>query len=150
MPGPFDHFQGVIPVEETFDALYGLEVLEMTDEFVRAQVPVTNRIKQIMGLVHGGVYASIAEAITSGATGVGVVPNGQVPQGLSNQTSFLRPITEGTVHAVARRRHKGRTTWVWEVEITDDAGRLCALVRMTIAVRDLPSPTPSNVPGEPL
>jgi uncharacterized protein (TIGR00369 family) len=60
-------------------------------------------------------------------------------QGLSNQTSFLRPILEGTVHARAFRRHKGRTTWVWEVEITDDQGRLCALVRMTVAVRPLPA-----------
>jgi uncharacterized protein (TIGR00369 family) len=42
----------------------------------------------------------------------------------------------GTIHAIARRRHKGRTTWVWEVEISDDEQRLCALVRMTIAVRD--------------
>ena len=56
-------------------------------------------------------------------------------QGLANQTSFLRPILAGTVHAVARRRHRGRTTWVWEVEMTDDEDRLCALVRMTIAVR---------------
>ena len=60
-------------------------------------------------------------------------------QGLSNQTSFLRPILDGTVHAVAHRRHKGRTTWVWEVEITDDQDRLCALVRMTIAVRPMPT-----------
>jgi 1,4-dihydroxy-2-naphthoyl-CoA hydrolase len=60
-------------------------------------------------------------------------------QGMSNQTNFLRPITEGTVHAVARRRHRGRTTWVWEVDMTDDAGRLCAIVRMTVAVRPLPS-----------
>ena len=62
--------------------------------------------------------------------------DGKSAQGLSNQTSFLRPILDGTIHAVARRRHRGRTTWVWEVEITDDQGRLCALVRMTIAVRD--------------
>ena len=88
-----------------------------------------------MGLVHGGVYASIAESITSMATHFGVMEDGKSAQGLSNQTSFLRPILEGTIHAVARRRHKGRTTWVWEVEITDDQERLCALVRMTIAVR---------------
>jgi len=60
---------------------------------------------------------------------------GLSPQGLSNQTSFLRPILEGTIHAVGRRRHRGRTTWIWEVEISDDQARLCALVRMTIAVR---------------
>ena len=56
--------------------------------------------------------------------------------GLSNQTSFLRPVTEGHVNAVARRKHAGRTTWVWEVEMTDDQDRLCVLTRMTIAVRD--------------
>ena len=47
--------------------------------------------------------------------------------GQSNHTSFLRPVTEGTVHAEARRRHRGRTTWVWEVDFTDDQGRLCAI-----------------------
>jgi len=56
--------------------------------------------------------------------------------GLSNQTSFLRPITEGTINAHARARHRGATTWVWEVELTDDSGRLCGLTRVTVAVRD--------------
>ena len=95
--------------------------------------------KQPLGLVHGGVYASIAESITSDATFRAVYPDGNSSQGLSNQTSFLRPIFGGTIHAVARSRHKGRTTWVWEVDITDDEDRLCALVRMTVAVRPLPA-----------
>ena len=124
-----------IPVERTFDALYGLEVLECTDELVRARVEVRDAVRQPMGLVHGGVFASMAESMTSLATGLAVHPDGKTAQGLSNQTSFLRPVLEGTVHATARRRHRGRTTWVWEVEITDDDDRLCALVRMTIAVR---------------
>ena len=120
-----------------FDALYGLEILTMTDEEVTAQVRVRDEIKQPAGLVHGGVFASIAESMTSLATWDAVRDGGQSAQGLSNQTSFLRPILAGTIHAVARRRHRGRTTWVWEVDITDDEGRLCALVRMTVAVRDV-------------
>ena len=68
-----------------------------------------------------------------------VTPDGKTAMGLSNQTCFLRPISEGRVHATARARHKGRTTWVWDVEFTDDEERLCALSRMTIAVRDLPA-----------
>jgi 1,4-dihydroxy-2-naphthoyl-CoA hydrolase len=131
-------FEPVIPLDRTFDALYGLEVLEHDDAYVRAQVAVRDDLKQAMGLVHGGVFASIAESITSLATALAVLPEGRSAQGLSNQTSFLRPITQGTIHAEARRRHRGRSTWVWEVELTDDDGRLCALVRMTIAVRDLP------------
>jgi 1,4-dihydroxy-2-naphthoyl-CoA hydrolase len=116
-----------------FDRLYGLEVLSATDEEVRAQVKVRDEILQPAGLVHGGVFASIAESITSIATFFAVHEDGKAAVGLSNQTNFLRPITKGTVHAVARRRHRGRTTWVWEVDITDDDGRLCALVRMTVA-----------------
>jgi 1,4-dihydroxy-2-naphthoyl-CoA hydrolase len=130
-------FAPVVPLDRTFDALYGLEILARSDEEITAQVAVRDEVKQPMGLVHGGVYASMAESITSLATGWAVAADGMMAQGLSNQTSFLRPILEGTVHARAVRRHRGRTTWVWEVEITDDQGRLCALVRMTVAVRPL-------------
>ena len=129
-------FEPVIPLDQTFDALYGLEVVEANDERVRARVPVRDEIKQAMGLVHGGVFASIAESITSLATTKAVSADGKRAQGLSNHTTLLHPIERGAVHATARRRHRGRTTWVWEVEITDDAERLCALVRMTIAVRE--------------
>ncbi|HXS44204.1 MAG TPA: PaaI family thioesterase [Solirubrobacteraceae bacterium] len=128
----------VVPLERTFDALIGLRVVESGPERVRAEVDVRDELKQHMGLVHGGVFASIAESIASMATAMAVLPEGRSAQGLSNQTSFLRPITTGTIHAEARRRHRGRTTWVWEVDISDDDGRLCALVRMTVAVRDLP------------
>lgn len=118
-----------------FDGYYGLEVLTISDDEVTARVAVRDELLQPAGLVHGGVFASIAESITSLATRRAVAADGRTAQGLSNQTSFLRPILDGTIHAVARRRHRGRTTWVWEVDITDDQGRLCALVRMTIAVR---------------
>jgi 1,4-dihydroxy-2-naphthoyl-CoA hydrolase len=118
-----------------FDGLYGLELLTLSDSEVTAQVVVRDELKQPAGLVHGGVFASIAESVASFATWGAVRDEGRSVQGLSNQTSFLRPIVDGTIHAVGRRRHRGRTTWVWEVEISDDAGRLCALVRMTVAVR---------------
>src|SRR3954462_6212698 len=107
----------------------------MGEERARGQVPVRDAVKQPMGLVHGGLYASIAESLTSIATAGAVYPDGAFPGGMSNETKFLRPITEGTVHATAIRRHKGRTTWIWDVDFTDDAGRVCAISRMTIAVR---------------
>jgi 1,4-dihydroxy-2-naphthoyl-CoA hydrolase len=121
---------------EGFDGLYGLELLELSDTRVRGRVAVRAELKQPQGLVHGGVYAAIAESLASLGTARGVLGDGKVAMGLSNQTSFLRPITGGTVHAAARRRHAGRTTWVWDVEMHDDQGRLCVLSRMTIAVRD--------------
>jgi uncharacterized protein (TIGR00369 family) len=131
-----------IVMDRGFDGLYQLEVLEHSDELVRAQVPVRDQVKQAMGLVHGGLYASVAESIASMATAMAVMAEGKMAMGLANQTSFVRPITQGTVHAVARRRHRGRTTWLWDVEFSDDAGRLCALSRMTIAVREAPPQPP--------
>jgi 1,4-dihydroxy-2-naphthoyl-CoA hydrolase len=124
-------------IEGGFDGLYGLVVdsVDLVTGEIRAHVEVTDDVKQPAGLVHGGVFASIAESITSIGTWWAVQADGKSAQGLSNQTSFLRPILGGTIHAVARARHRGRTTWVWEVEIADDEARLCALVRMTIAVR---------------
>jgi 1,4-dihydroxy-2-naphthoyl-CoA hydrolase len=120
-----------------FDGLYGLVVdaVDLDAGEIRAHVDVADHHKQPAGLVHGGVLASIAESITSMGTWWAVHEDGRTAQGLSNQTSFLRPLLGGTIHATARARHRGRTTWVWEVEIADDEGRLCALVRMTIAVR---------------
>jgi len=120
-----------------FDRLYGLELVELLDGEVRAQVAVREEVLQPMGLVHGGLYASIAESMASLATALGVMEEGKMAMGLSNSTSFLRPVTEGTVHGHARRLHRGRTTWVWDVTFTDDAGRTCALTRMTIAVRPM-------------
>lgn len=118
-----------------FAALLGLELLDCTDELVTARLVVRDELLQSFGLVHGGVIASIAETLASVGTAVVVVPQGNAAMGLSNQTSFLRPIDSGTIHARAVRRHSGRTTWIWDVEITDDNGRLCAMTRMTIAVR---------------
>lgn len=136
MTFPFD-FDLTLPFisGEGFESLIGLELLELEDDRARARVSVRDELKQPAGPVHGGVYASIAESLASWATAKAVSADGQTVVGLSNQTSFLRPITGGTIHAHARRRHRGRTTWVWECDITDDEDRLCALVRMTVAVR---------------
>ncbi len=130
-------FDAPFELHHGFDHLIGLEVTEVTDGRVSGRVPVREELKQPAGLVHGGVYASIAESLASMATHLSVADDGYVAMGLSNQTSFLRPITAGTIHAEAIRRHRGRTTWVWEVEMSDDAGRLCVLTRMTVAVRKL-------------
>jgi uncharacterized protein (TIGR00369 family) len=119
-----------------FGELIGIEYLQHGADLVRARAAVSDRIRQPYGIVHGGAYAAIAESICSFATAVAVAADGKLAMGQSNSATFLRPITDGHVNATARRRHGGRTTWIWDVEITDDAERLCALVRMTIAVRE--------------
>ena len=117
---------------ERYEALIGLEVDAAEPEEARGRVRVVNGVKQPAGLVHGGIYPSLAESLATRAMAEAVAPATAV--GYSSQTSFLRPVLAGQVHAAGRPRHRGRSTWVWEFEITDDEGRLCALVRMTVGV----------------
>jgi uncharacterized protein (TIGR00369 family) len=125
-------------LEESFDTHLGFQIIEVKEDSARARVPVTNKVLQPYGLVHGGVYAALAESLASIATATAVWEQGDIAVGLSNATNFMRPATEGHVNAEARRRHRGRTTWVWDVDMTDDEGRLCATTRVTMAVRPRP------------
>ena len=127
-----------IDPDRTLGPLLGFEILTSGAEAATGRFEVTDRVRQPMGIVHGGAYAAMAEGLASLATFDAVYPEGKMAVGLSNNTSFLRPVSAGVVHASARAIHRGRTTWVWEVEFTDDAGRACAATRVTMAVRDLP------------
>ncbi|MGI8506189.1 MAG: PaaI family thioesterase [Solirubrobacteraceae bacterium] len=129
-------------LDQGFDRLFGLEVTEVGEDLMCGKVQVRDELKQPAGLVHGGVYAAVAESLATTGTALAVLAGGNTAMGMSNQTSFLRPITEGTINAQARVRHRGRTTWVWEVECRDDAGRLCVLTRVTVAVRTAPGGQP--------
>jgi uncharacterized protein (TIGR00369 family) len=129
--------------------LLGIEVVELSAAEARARVSVRDELKQPYGLLHGGVYASIAETLASLATVVGLGERGGgLALGMANNTSFLRPITGGTVHGRATRIHAGKTTWIWDVELRDDDERLCAITRMTIAVRPLPQDAQPLTPGD--
>lgn len=119
-----------------FAGLLGMRALSLSDGEISARVDVRDELKQPAGLVDGGVYAAMAEDMASAATYLAVHEQGRVAMGLSNQTSFLRPVTGGHITGVARARHRGSTTWVWEIEFFDAEERLCALSRMTIAVRE--------------
>ena len=81
---------------------------------------------------------ALVESLCSYATAVAVHVDGMIAMGQSIEVSFLRPVTSGHAEARAVARHRGRTTWVWQVEILDDDERLCALAKMTMAVRPAP------------
>lgn len=118
-----------------FAEYIGTEWLSFDIDDARARIAVEPRHLQPDGIVHGGVYASLAESVCSAAAYNAVKDDGQIAMGMANSTTFLRPIREGHVNAAARTRQRGRTTWVWDVELSDDDGRVCALVRMTVAIR---------------
>ena len=119
----------------TLDETLGFELVTLDEASAHARVDIDERHLQPLGVVHGGVYAALAESLASHATARAVGPSGLVALGLSNDTSFFRPISSGTTRADAERLHRGRTTWVWDVWLTDDDGRLCASSRVTVAVR---------------
>jgi 1,4-dihydroxy-2-naphthoyl-CoA hydrolase len=127
----------------TLERILGFELLEVGAELARGRFAVEDRVRQPLGIVHGGAYAAMAETLVSVATFQAVYDDGQVAMGQANHTNFLRPVSEGAITAEARRRHRGRTTWVWDVDFSDDQGRLSAVARVTMAVRPAPtSPAP--------
>jgi 1,4-dihydroxy-2-naphthoyl-CoA hydrolase len=126
------------PVSGTLDDVLGFELIEATPEGCRAQFAVEKRVQQPLGLVHGGAYAALAESMVSATTHLAVMGEGNFAVGQSNATHFFRPATEGHVHAEGSAIHRGRTSWVWDVRFTDDDDRLCAVSRVTIAVRPAP------------
>ena len=119
--------------------MLGFQVGDFDDESIAGSFDVTDSVRQPFGIVHGGAYAALAETLASVATYMHVHENGEIAVGQNNDTSFLRPVSEGTVRAEGVRRHRGRTSWIWDFEFSDDQGRVCAISRVTIAVRPAPS-----------
>jgi uncharacterized protein (TIGR00369 family) len=131
-------FVPAVPLERTLDGRLGLETVldELPDGPVRGRLLVREALRRPRtGVLHGGVLCAVAESLASIGTLVAVAPEGRVAMGLSNETSFLRPFTTGHVVAEARPVHRGRSTWVWTVDLRDDDGRLGAASRVTVAVR---------------
>jgi uncharacterized protein (TIGR00369 family) len=118
-----------------FDGLYGLQLIRADAEEARARLDVGPQHLQSAGIVHGGVYCTMAETLASMGTWVATGKDKFVA-GMSNNTTFLRPVREGTITGVATPRQTGRTTWVWDVELIGDDGRPAAISRVTIAVRE--------------
>lgn len=121
---------------ETLDSALGIAIDTVGDGHASGHFRVGPSVRQPYGIVHGGAYAALAETLASVGTFVEVAAEGQIAMGMSNNTSFLRSVTTGEVVAEATALHKGATTWIWDVQMTDETGSLCAISRVTIAVRE--------------
>ena len=125
----------LIPLENTFEGFLDLDWLELTPESAHVQFKVRENLKQPLGLLHGGIYAAVAETVASVATVNNVWRDGFIGSGLSNYASFLRPVTDGLVDVRAGLRGHDDREWLWNHEFRDERENLCALVEVTIAVR---------------
>ena len=111
----------------------GIELLELGDDFIRARAPVDHRTKQPMGILHGGVSVLLAETLGSNGAAL-AVPEGHRVVGLDINANHIRSASEGWVYGVARPVHIGRSTHVWHIDITNEAGQLTCVSRITMAV----------------
>ena len=111
----------------------GMEFLEVGDDFIRGRIPVDQRTKQPYGLLHGGVSVVLAE--TLGSCGAAYsCPEGHRAVGLDINANHLKGATAGWVTGIARPVHIGRTTQVWQIDMSNDAGELTCVSRLTMAV----------------
>ncbi|CAN7145189.1 hotdog fold thioesterase [Variovorax sp. LjRoot84] len=111
----------------------GVEFLEIGDDFIRARVPVNERTRQPFGILHGGVSVVLAE--TLGSCGAHYsAPEGERCVGLDINANHIKATTSGWVTGTARPVHRGRSTQVWQIDLTNDAGELTCVSRITMAV----------------
>ena len=111
----------------------GIEFLEVGDDFIRARAPVDARTKQPMGILHGGVSVLLAEML--GSCGAACAsPPGHRSVGVEVNANHIRSVSEGWVTGVGRPLHVGRSTQVWQIEMTNDKGQLTCVSRITMAI----------------
>jgi 1,4-dihydroxy-2-naphthoyl-CoA hydrolase len=110
-----------------FDSELGVTYLEVTPDGGRVELEIHDKLLQPTGIVHGGVYCSIIEALASVSGQVWLTANGGGNVvGVNNNTDFLRAISSGNVTAVSTPIHRGRLQQLWLVTITDQNDRVVA------------------------
>jgi uncharacterized protein (TIGR00369 family) len=119
----------------SFDELIGLVLDEATPDGVTAHFEITPQLLQPYGILHGGVLCSVVETVGSVS---GAVWSGGSVVGTSNHTNFLRATRSGTLTARSTPVHRGRTQQLWDVDITDEAGKLVARGQLRLANVDAP------------
>lgn len=117
-----------------------LDALEMKvekeeDGIMVMSMPVTDKVKQPFGFLHGGASLALGETACSMGAASLIDTQQFIPLGLEMNANHISSTTEGTVYASATIIHQGKTTQVWNIEITDDTGKLISIMRGTIAIK---------------
>ena len=98
-------------------------------------MPVTDKVKQPFGFLHGGASLALGETACSMGAASLIDTEQYIPLGLEMNAKHISSTTEGTVYASATVIHQGKTTQVWNIEITDDSGKLISIMRGPIAIK---------------
>jgi uncharacterized protein (TIGR00369 family) len=112
---------------ETLD----IEFVDLGVDFLTAKMPVSPRVHQPYGQLHGGATAALAESVGSAASNFFIDNESQFINGIQLSINHIKSKREGVVFATAKNIHKGRSTHLWEVVVTDEGGQLIAIAKMT-------------------
>lgn len=133
-------FQSITPEElnrrgeQSMSDFLGIVFTEVGDNFLIATMPASPRTKQPIGIIHGGASVVLAETIASTAANMVVDFNQYYCVGLEINANHIRSVREGSVQAITRPIHLGKTTQVWSIEITNQEGQITCMSRMTAYV----------------
>lgn len=112
---------------ETLD----IEYIDVGEDFLIAKMPVTPKVYQPDGVLHGGAMVALAESVGSAASYIFLDASKFFVRGIEISANHVKSIREGFVLAKAVLLHKGRTTQLWEIKITNEAGELISLCKLT-------------------
>lgn len=120
---------------DTLMSHMGIAISAIGEDSLTATMPVSSKTVQPFRVLHGGASAALAETVGSVASLLTLDPSKQTSAGLALNINHLRAAPEGRiVTAIARPTHLGRSTQVWSILITDDAGKSIATATLTMAV----------------
>jgi 1,4-dihydroxy-2-naphthoyl-CoA hydrolase len=123
-----------LSVKGTLLEALGIEIVELGSERVVATMPVNEKTRQPAGLLHGGASVALAETVASIGSWNLIDQEKEYCVGLEINANHIRSARDGIVTAVATPLHKGRTTMVWDIKISDEAGKLLCVSRCTVAI----------------
>ncbi|MEW9668038.1 hotdog fold thioesterase [Ammoniphilus sp. 3BR4] len=121
-------------IQNTLIGELEIEYVELTPDCVVMTMPVGPKTKQPVGILHGGASVALAETAATMATAMNIDPQRFSPVGLEINANHIRSKRDGVVKATAAPFHKGRSTMVWDIKITDEDEKLICISRCTIAV----------------
>ncbi|MFT6065756.1 MAG: hypothetical protein ACJAQX_001630 [Polaribacter sp.] len=108
-----------------------IEFVDVGEDFVTARMPVTLKVYQPYGILHGGATAALAETVGSCASALFVDTKTKIIKGIELSINHLKSKKEGVVFGIARPIHKGRTTHLWEIRIVDEEDNLISICKLT-------------------
>lgn len=114
----------------------GIVFTEVGKDYLCAKMPVDQRTKQPLGLLHGGASVALAETLGSVAAHHCVDNTEQYCVGLEINANHIRAMREGYVYGRAQPIHVGKKTQVWEIRITNEDNKMVCISRITLAVLD--------------